>query len=860
MHQPRPHGLTALGGELTGDDAAAVELLARRITNLKQLSGVDSMRMVRALPDGGYAIAQDMGGVFRIICHKPEQVQPPEFDGIAVDYVPMLFSGVITKSVLREGEGVGIKLSELTRKRITNYNPEVIAPKSVELQRFRIDYHQLVYELGPLERTEIFYSQYAGQRPTWYSGAMAEIMQIVGGYGRQKFSDLPDTATERARLQIPKTVMDTIKRQMGSNVRLPGYTGLPPADGKFRYDYKFHNTNGVGFDTHNKPWLICVKPGGVWVMPLPLIPATTTAAFRTYVTQKGDDELVAILDRFGGMPSGESFPIIDRDFEAWRRAGIIIKACNTSTFYDHIQYSSACGWSFNSTASEGFNTCYDYIDAEGIGIGYAFKLKLHLHESSMELNRPPILLPPDPQDQSRLNAYLAGIYTALKNDATGLAIKYKLRCVPLDQILGRAVEGMKVTEAEVNYWDNLEVSPIANHSGSVTEVGRGYIYHGASFKYQPQIKFPEPFMGGCVSHDFLPLAEGVIKGPSTKSDTIMFGYYDKDDLKVVKYFRDGGSYQEDIKTDYEECMIVGSWTETVTLTPTAAAGNFYTSDIDERKTMATIEKVTHVVGTDKGYDTQPAFAFDYPFSSTGTLWRSRYFETRTIETNTEGKSLAVAICIPYYNRNAVLHATSEGTTGTSRSEKTTLGSVADPTSYRYWTYDRVYAWRDHLEVQNGKPFPKDGSPVWVEMETYSPAPCSDFADGGSWIGGLPSDYTWLIHPKSNEWMMSGGGGPPSFEAFESITGTAGSTTGNLKLSMTDEVKTIASGQPPSNLYFMGSPDEFVGTFYRDACRVVFGSTVYANVSETDGGHRKYFGHCSLVEHQAAYNFIGVINE
>ena len=32
MYQPRPHGLHVTGGELTADDSAAIELLARRLT------------------------------------------------------------------------------------------------------------------------------------------------------------------------------------------------------------------------------------------------------------------------------------------------------------------------------------------------------------------------------------------------------------------------------------------------------------------------------------------------------------------------------------------------------------------------------------------------------------------------------------------------------------------------------------------------------------------------------------------------------------------------------------------------------------------------------------------------------------
>ena len=59
--------------------------------------------------------------------------------------------------------------------------------------RFAIPYSEMVYELAPKVETALLYTQYVAQRPTWYSGAMAEVMQIVGGYGRQDLSELPDT-------------------------------------------------------------------------------------------------------------------------------------------------------------------------------------------------------------------------------------------------------------------------------------------------------------------------------------------------------------------------------------------------------------------------------------------------------------------------------------------------------------------------------------------------------------------------------------------------------------------------------------------------------------------------------------------
>ena len=142
--------------------------------------------MVRELPGGGYVIAQNMGGIFKAITHKPAAPpEPPPFDGLAKDYIPMLFSGVVTKAVLRGEEGLGMKLTEQCRKRIAGYKGKNLPAKQVELQRFSIDYHTMCDELKPPETGVLKYTQYAAQRPTWYSGAMAEVMQIVGGYGKQ---------------------------------------------------------------------------------------------------------------------------------------------------------------------------------------------------------------------------------------------------------------------------------------------------------------------------------------------------------------------------------------------------------------------------------------------------------------------------------------------------------------------------------------------------------------------------------------------------------------------------------------------------------------------------------------------------
>ena len=186
--------------------------------------------------------------------------------------------------------------------------------------------------------------------------------------------------------------------------------------------------------------------------------------------------------------------------------------------------------------------------------------------------------------------------------------------------------------------------------------------------------------------------------------------------------------------------------------------------------------------------------------------------------------------------------------------------MRDPTSYRYWTYDFVFAWAGGLEKMTGKPYPVNGSPVWVEIEQYNPSEYSDFAGQGSWLPDLPYDITWLVHPDTNQWNHSGGGGAPKVKEYSISSTEPSSTTGSVYFDIS-EAPTQVHGQIPQEWYFYMSPDEFGNVFYRDACKVVFGDIEYANISELDQNNRRYkWGYCSLVDHKSAYHFIGVINE
>ena len=863
MHQPRPYGLHAIGLPLTERDEAFVASVAKRITNLKDISEVDSLKMVYDLPDGGYVIVQDMGGNFRVISHKPIHGKDPIFDGVETDYIPMLFSGVVTKDTVFAGEPVELRLTEQARLRLVNYNYlEAKPPKDIGLQRFRINYSQYFQEFKPNASTAVLRTQYSQLRPTWYSGAMAEVMQIVGGYGRQDFANLPDENTnifERAQFLLPKEWLDRVNSEL-LGLRLPAYTGLPPADGTFQFDYKFNKTHAVGFDDKDRPWLLQIASNGVWAMPLPIVPATRTNAFRHYMQLMGDDEILAILDRFGGMPSGESFPNV-MSFEAWRRAGVVIKICDSSDFYHHIAYSSACGWSLNSRGTEGYNTCYDYYDDEGLGYGLTYKLSLNLVSTDQYYGAEPVDLVDTGPIADKVRLYLRQLIPTLGVTNDDRAILYKLRRAKSGDIYQRAL-GRKGSE-DRDYWHNLEMTPIATHTGRVSEVYRGYLYNGAKFQYQPQIKFPEPLMGGCISHDFLPLENGRFKKKYPNSDTVMFAYYIGDSLKVVKYFIDHDSFKREVIGNFEQYMTVGSWSQLESSGSTVVQGNFYSSDIDDRELVSDSTIETTIVGEDKGFDTQPYFSFDAPFAMWGTLYRNRYYTHKVDTVSIREKSISVSICIPYLCRNAIINAKKVSTPYKTTGSGLSLNAIQDPSSYRYWTYDKTWAWSGGgggNAPQKGTPYPVDGNPVWVEQRRYNPTPANNFADNGDWVGGLPADYGWLIHPDSNVWQLNGGGGPPTVGTYSYSSGNQPEEKGSIKLSI-DGQPNLVNQNVPSNRYFISSPTEFGDVFYRDACKIVFGETEYRNVSEPSASApRAKWGYTRLVDNKSAHHFIGVINE
>lgn len=856
MHQPRPHG--KFGQEdATPDDAAFAEWLMRQVTNIKQTSGIQSLRLTRQLPGGGTATAMDMGGIVKTIVKKPETaVRGEEEPGVVHTDVPILFSGMVTQSLTMEVE---VKLTKTCLRRMQSYGNPSKDPKAEKfgtsqlqtMSRFSVPYAGRFGEFvadGPPK------PQYSQLRPSWYSGPMAEVVQIVGGYGKS------EPPAQQALLNIPSKVREKIAQQLGYRL-LPGYLGMPPRNGQIKYDYKFHECHQVAFAADNKPWLLRINAQGVYAMPLPLVPATTTKAFKEWMQEVQDDEMLWAIDRFGGLPTGEPFPS-GTAFHAWRRAGVIIKVCDTADFYEHFPFSIASGWSFNTRGTSGANTCHRVDKGADLAYAMAYSMSVNIGETEDPAkNREAQKL--HQHDASILGPYLKALFRGGIDPDERPALRYKMYRKGIEGLIERARFTSSGT-SDIDYWLDLEMPPLATCSGSVAKFGDGPLFARlplpSLYYTQPQFKTPAPSgdQQACLSFDF---TENRGTGDGPKCDTIIYAYHIGNTLKTVRYFYDPATIDDRKPIDNRvECMTVGAWDATTFSGKSGVVGSFYLTDKDERETVSDVTVKTNITGVDRGYDNKPWFAFHGYLYMTGTMWRNRYAEHSITSVRDEGRDYRIAVCVPYYCRDAVLYATHDDISKSTTSEGTALRTFVDPYTYLYWTYDKYfYRWTDFKMKMSGKPDPVDGSPVWVEEERYVSSPCSDFADSGPWVS-LPADYTWLVHPEAGVYAFGGGGGRPPVEDSSTTHPAKRVIKQSVSCQLTDEFARLSD--KPDEKYFRHSPDRDGSTFYRDGTRLTAGNSVYANTQETDPqtGQRKRFGYTSLADGYRAHHFIGVINE
>ena len=850
MHQPRPFALFVENGELSKDDLSFIQHTVQKFTNYKQVNELDSLKRVYDLPDGGTAIIQDMGGTLRVIVDKPlSEIQP-----LSTKYkIPMILSGVIQRPIIKDDSNISLKATTTTRRRLIGYDPnKSMPPRTLEFRKLAIEYDYQFKYFEPRYKGIMLYTQYHKLLPTWYSGAMASVVQVIAGYGRPLTDGDKPTDWDKKLYILPDDVSKKIDIEIEQYILGPS-KGVPYNEGKISYSYGA-KTHAVGFSS-NQCFLIEVSPSGVYVMPLPVIPATTSPTFREWVERRNDDEIIAIIDKFGGLPTGELMPVGEHR-EAWIRAGYIQRLCDTSEFYKHSLYYDACGWSFNSRASEGFNTCWSFDDS-GMRWSYGFKLSLKLVDIDYDVR----LSRDDEELKAKILAGLDGESEELK------AIRYKINRLS-------SAELQAYQYFNFDQWNELKLEPKKKHTGNMAQTTKGRVYWGS--KNMPQsfgyLKFPTLNGDGCQSFD---MTMPDYKGGFVKCDTVIFGCYVDDSLKVVKYFCDENKFYKDKESTFEDYMIIGEWEETTFSGNSQIMGYLYTTDFDDRRVASETQTYTKITGKDLGYG-QPAYQTPSIPYVWGGLSRARYYSHKTIKTVKGGDGLSVGICVPVLCRDSILYALTESHNGGGYHEKLARNSVKDPTIYSIWTYDPIFHWIGGSSNAVGSPSPTIGEYVYAnrDSEPVLKTPYDEYAYSGDWFGvpvggykdvsGVCAKYTYRHSPYSGSAGGARiGGDAPQIDEYTINKTTGGESNGKVCIALRDVGAVRVHQNIPDSWYFSYSPIESGGEliyFYRDAIFNAFGIG-YASTSEKkDEKARTHWGESLLVDNTVRPYFIGVVNE
>lgn len=159
------------------------------------------------------------------------------------------------------------------------------------------DGNHLLHDFAPRASTAKAYSV-----PTGYhdNRKLGEVVSTIQQYKSSLFSG--------SMKRIVQAIHGLGKIKDASGYYLTAPTGASRSvDMQYRASYA--QTHGIYKAGPKNHWLIEISATrGVLAMPLPLIPSTKSAHYASHLTHKGDIGGLAVVNEFGGLPSGETFP------------------------------------------------------------------------------------------------------------------------------------------------------------------------------------------------------------------------------------------------------------------------------------------------------------------------------------------------------------------------------------------------------------------------------------------------------------------------------------------------------------------------------------------------------------------------
>lgn len=637
---------------------------------------------------------------------------------------------------------------------------------------------------------------------TSYTGRMRKVVQALFGFGKQPNGE--------GDVSIFDAIDPTFEETEGDDPAQTKYQIDVQTNGlQVRYDYRFMRTHGITVAADGKLWVVEIGMNrGVIAMQLPLHENTTTDEFRDLVLEADRQEALVLLDEFGGFPTGEAFPNTPDSLDANIRAGRVLRlktASDLAAFYSHTGYSSAMGWAFNDDGSEAHNTAWRFGD-EGVqrGVHYAISLRIgdFIEKTPPARQQDVIDIAAEVQSQ-RQEQYDAVVFKA-----------GRLTDEQIDFAWGRPnMTPLQMFDAI----DAIEMEPCAAASAGVSLCSEGKIYWPTPLG-QPQIKFPEPILGGLLSHDMRPSS---IQSTKPFCDVVMHVFFSGMDLKYVKYYNDnsvwraGWTWEGDDEFDIDYTPI-GDFYRAYVYGPVVVPPGFYSTEFDPREELPA-SKFEWFYHRRKVGPTEPwafSHAIAYPPSQyceprpdTGqtatatTVYSTCWFTTDYDFHYATVRSIESAAVVPFYDREAYYFAVLRKKTG---------GAVQYARGYQGINSPHI-TWRTEGDdwLLDDMSFYPGGGPGF-EIYDYQ----KDFADAGP-IGGVGGDIR-DYRMTNNDDPYHQYNWPPGYESTVVYVPATGSLETRLITSTRYDNILIETESRTGDeevglwipLWFLPSPDEF----------------------------------------------------
>lgn len=351
--------------KLEGDKALALaqipnaKLLLAKTQSVAKNAGIATFGMTQRTEEG-YIYALTANGVNRVlISANPvgvDEVTPEEPLVITTHGFPDMLSGTVIEGTVTAGKLVNFAPTAACRA-VHKTLAAGLQPSS----RLAVDPWIENSEVAPSDA----YTQYARLKAGMYTGRMCQVVQAVMGLGRIDISKIADKAINKQSSTLAKYLREV--RAYGVQVR---------------YDYKFHRTHGIYTGPDGVLWLVEIGVSrGVVARPLPIIPGSDKPAFRQSAEIRGDADVLAVLDELGCFPSGETFPVLKKDFDKAVARGDILQllpASGLRDFYKWAPYSTVLGWAFGRNGDEAHNTCYGFEDGNINQTGFHYQVNISI--------------------------------------------------------------------------------------------------------------------------------------------------------------------------------------------------------------------------------------------------------------------------------------------------------------------------------------------------------------------------------------------------------------------------------------------------------------------------------------------------